>query len=93
MQYKVPCLFVRVFVGRPRFVVYPPRPICHHDYLYVFYYVDHNLWSTLLAFIVSPRLIFLSTPMYFAGRLYFVVYPPHVYCVTTLLLRKNLGRP
>ena len=36
-QYKVPRLFVRIFVGRPRFVVYPPRPICNHDYLYVCY--------------------------------------------------------
>ena len=22
--------FVRIFVGRPRFVVYPPRVICHY---------------------------------------------------------------
>ena len=25
--YNVPRLFVRIFVGRPRFVVYPPRTI------------------------------------------------------------------
>ena len=37
MHYKVPRLFVHIFVGRPRFVVYPPRTICHHDYLYVCY--------------------------------------------------------
>ena len=31
-HYKVTRLFVHLFVGRPRFVVYPPRTICHHDY-------------------------------------------------------------
>ena len=36
-HYKVPRLFVRIFVGRPQFVVYPPCTICHHDYLYVCY--------------------------------------------------------
>ena len=36
-QYNVPHLFVRIFVGRPRFVVYPTCPICNHDFLYVCY--------------------------------------------------------
>ena len=49
--------FIRVFLGRPSFAVYPPRPILNLCYLLV----DHNLWSTLHAIIVSPRLIFLST--------------------------------
>ena len=51
-------------------------------YSYDILLVDHNLWSTLHAIIVSLIIFFkvhLSTPMYFTGRLYFVVYPPHVY--------------
>ena len=61
-------------------MVYLPRPICNHDFYNVCnLLVDHNLWSTLHAIIVPPR--FFSTPMYFAGRPYFVVYPPHVYTI------------
>ena len=63
-------------------MVYLPRTICNHDFynvLLCYLLVDHNLWSTLHAIIVSP--IFLSTPMYFTGRPYFVVYPPQVYTI------------
>ena len=62
-------------------MVYLPRTICNHDFYNVCYLlVDHNLWSTLHAIIVSPR-FFLSTPMYFTARPYFMVYPPHVYTI------------
>ena len=43
--------------------------------------VDRNLWSTLHAIIVSAFIFFLldlSTHMYFTGRPYFMVYPPHM---------------
>ena len=37
-------------------MVYLPRTICNHDFYNVCYLlVDHNLWSTLHAIIVSPR--------------------------------------
>ena len=35
--------------GRPQIVVYPPRNITCHVYLYVSFLVDHDLWSTLHA--------------------------------------------
>ena len=46
-----------ILIGRPQLVVYPPRNICCHVLLYVCYWVDHNLWSTLHACIVSPRFL------------------------------------
>ena len=65
-------------------MVYLPRTICNHDLynvLLCYLLVDHNLWSTLHAIIVSVFFLKLnlSTPMYFTGRPYFMVYPPHVH--------------
>ena len=67
------CLFIRIFLGRPRFAVYPPRPVLNFCYLLV----DHNLWSTLHAIIVSPRLIFFGLIF---GRPWFMVYLPCTVC-------------
>ena len=41
------------FMGRPQIVVYPPRNITCHVYLYASLLVDHDLWSTLHALYVT----------------------------------------
>ena len=40
-------------MGRPRIVVYPPRNIRRHVYLYASLLVDNDLWSTLHALYVT----------------------------------------
>ena len=51
---KYCCTYSYIFIGRPQLVVYPPRNICYHVLLYICYWVDHNLWSTLHACIALP---------------------------------------
>ena len=41
------------FTGRPQIVVYPPRNIMCHVYVYASMLVDHDLWSTLHALYVT----------------------------------------